>query len=54
MGAITIGMTGGDGGKLKAYCDVCLIIPSQNTARIQEAHILVGHIICEMIDKVID
>ena len=52
MGAITIGMSGGNGGKLAEYSDVCLIVPSSNTAHIQEAHILVGHIICEMIDKV--
>lgn len=52
MGAITIGLSGGNGGKLAECCDTCLIIPSNNTARIQEAHILVGHIICEMIDKV--
>lgn len=50
-GAITIGLTGKDGGKLKEICDHCLVIPSNNTARIQEAHILIGHIICEMIDE---
>ena len=52
LGAITIGMSGGNGGHLAGCCDVCLIVPSQNTARIQEAHILIGHIICELIDEV--
>lgn len=52
MGAITIGMTGGTGGKLAQLCDACLVVPSPVTARVQEAHILVGHIICEMIDEV--
>ena len=52
MGAVTIGMTGGTGGKLAQLCDACLIVPSNVTARIQEAHILAGHIICEMIDEV--
>ena len=51
MGAVTIGMTGGTGGKLSEVCDACLIVPSNVTARIQEAHILVGHIMCEIIDE---
>ena len=44
LGGITIGLTGRDGGQLKEICDHCLVIPSNNTARIQEAHILIGHI----------
>jgi D-sedoheptulose 7-phosphate isomerase len=52
MGVVTIGMTGGTGGKLVELCDACLVVPSHVTARIQEAHILVGHMICEMIDEV--
>lgn len=51
IGAITIAMTGGTGGKLSAMCDACLVVPSNVTARIQEAHILAGHIICEIIDE---
>jgi len=50
-GALTIGLTGRGGGVLKEICDHCLVIPSDNTARIQEAHILIGHIICEIIDE---
>ena len=53
MGAVTIGMTGGTGGKLAELCDACLVVPSNVTARIQEAHILVGHIICEILDEVV-
>lgn len=47
----TIGFTGGSGGGLKSLCDLCLIVPSPVTARVQECHILAGHIICEMVDR---
>ena len=50
-GCNTIAFTGRDGGKISKSCDINLIIPSSNTARIQEAHILVGHIICEYVDN---
>jgi D-sedoheptulose 7-phosphate isomerase len=50
-GCKTIAFTGRDGGKIGNSCDVNLIIPSSTTARIQEAHILVGHIICEYVDS---
>ncbi|MGG0716038.1 D-sedoheptulose 7-phosphate isomerase [Robertmurraya massiliosenegalensis] len=50
-GALTIGLTGKDGGMMKDICHRCIVIPSRNTARIQEAHILIGHIICEIIDE---
>jgi D-sedoheptulose 7-phosphate isomerase len=48
---ITIGFTGETGGKLKPLCDFLFNIPSTDTPRIQEAHILVGHIICELVEK---
>lgn len=48
---ITIGMTGKTGGTLKQYCDYCITVPSENTPRIQEAHILIGHIICELVEE---
>jgi len=51
-GALTIGLTGKDGGELKDICDYCIIVPSDITARIQESHILIGHMICEMVDEV--
>ncbi len=44
-----IGFLGGNGGKLKKLVDLPLIIPSQTTARIQESHIMIGHIICELV-----
>ena len=51
IGAITIGLTGGTGGKLTAICDYSLIMPSNVTARIQEAHIFVGHCLCEILES---
>jgi D-sedoheptulose 7-phosphate isomerase len=48
---LTIGMTGAGGGKLKPLVDHCLCVPSDNAARIQEAHILVGHILCEIVEE---
>lgn len=49
-GCRILGMTGADGKKLAGLSDACLMIPSRRTARIQEAHITVAHIWCEMID----
>ncbi|MDD3875823.1 MAG: D-sedoheptulose 7-phosphate isomerase [Bacteroidales bacterium] len=46
-----IGFTGKHGGKMNDLCDLMIKIPSDNTARIQECHILVGHIICEIVEK---
>ncbi len=46
-----IGLTGADGGKLGSLCDLSLRVPSKNTARIQETHILMGHILCEKIER---
>lgn len=50
MGISSLGLLGGDGGKLAALVDQALIVPSAVTARIQECHILIGHIWCGMID----
>ena len=50
-GLVTIGMLGKTGGDLKALVDECLIVPSENTARIQEAHILIGHILCQLVEE---
>jgi len=47
---MTIGLLGGNGGKLKELCDHAVIIPCEITARIQECHIMVGHIWCETIE----
>jgi len=51
IGAITVGLTGGSGGKLTAICDYNLIIPANVTARIQEAHIFIGHCLCEILES---
>lgn len=47
---IIIGLLGGSGGKLKSMVDVPVVIPSPNTQRIQEGHITVAHIICELVE----
>jgi D-sedoheptulose 7-phosphate isomerase len=49
-----IGLLGRDGGVLKALCDVAIVVPSQVTARIQEAHILIGHTLCGLIEQHLD
>ena len=50
IGAATIGLLGKGGGTLKDMVDVPIVVPSSDTARIQEAHITIGHIICEILD----
>ena len=51
MGLLTVGLTGAGGGALAPLADHCICVPSDQTARVQEAHILVGHILCELIDE---
>lgn len=51
IGAKTIGMTGEKGGRLAEICDICLKVPSAITARIQETHITIGHILCLIIER---
>ncbi len=51
LGMITIGLTGKNGGKLNEVCDICIRVPSTDTARVQESHILIGHIICDIVEK---
>lgn len=51
IGMFTVGFTGENGGKMKGNCDVMICIPSEDTPRIQEAHILIGHIICQLIEE---
>jgi D-sedoheptulose 7-phosphate isomerase len=50
-GCKVIGLTGKDGGKMAGMCDITLIVPSYNTPRIQEAHITIIHILCDLLDK---
>lgn len=51
QGLTTISMLGGNGGKLKSFCDFEVIVPSSITARIQESHIMIGHLFCSIIEK---
>jgi len=51
MGIITVGLTGFDGGKMIKFCDYCICIPSKDTPRIQESHIVIEHILCAVIEK---
>jgi D-sedoheptulose 7-phosphate isomerase len=51
LGITTVGVTGEGGGKLKNHVDICFNAPSRNTARIQEVHITVAHIICDLVEK---
>ena len=51
IGITCIGLLGRDGGKLKSVCDISIVVPSQVTARIQEAHILIGHSLCGAVEQ---
>ncbi|CAN5854790.1 D-sedoheptulose 7-phosphate isomerase [soil metagenome] len=50
-GMTTIGFTGSTGGKMKDSCDLLINVPSTDTPRIQESHILLGHIICQLVEE---
>lgn len=50
IGAFTIALSGNQGGELAATADLCLTVPSKMTARIQEAHIFMGHTMCELVE----
>lgn len=51
VGAVAVGLTGRSGGRMAEICDLCVRVPADVTARIQEAHILIGHIACELVDE---
>jgi D-sedoheptulose 7-phosphate isomerase len=51
MGCKTIGFSGRDGGEMNALCNVNLVVPAEDTPRIQEMHIVIGHTICHLIDQ---
>jgi len=53
LGAVTVGFTGADGGKMKTIADVCLRVPSTDTPRIQECHITVAHILCGLVEEAV-
>lgn len=50
-GLVTVGLTGHAGGQMPELCDTCLRVPSDSTPRIQEGHIVMGHIICGLIEE---
>lgn len=50
-GMLTVGMTGECGGQMKNICDLLINVPSNDTPRIQESHILIGHIICQLVEE---
>ncbi len=49
-GIVTVGLLGRNGGQLRSHCDVAITVPSSITARIQEAHLLIGHTLCGLIE----
>ncbi len=51
MGLRTVGLTGGTGGELAGICDAAIIVPSAVTARIQEMHIMIGHVWCKALEQ---
>jgi len=50
-GIFSIGLTGATGGKMADKCDICIKVPSNDTPRIQESHILIGHILCCIVEE---
>jgi D-sedoheptulose 7-phosphate isomerase len=50
MGIKTVALTGNDGGAIAKMAHLALIVPSNSTPRIQETHILIGHMLCEMVE----
>jgi len=50
-GILTVGFTGENGGDMKELCDYCICVPSNETPRVQESHILLGHIICAVVEE---
>jgi len=50
-GMVSVGLTGRTGGKSREIVDYCITVPSDETPRIQEAHILIGHILCELVER---
>lgn len=51
MGLQTVGLTGGTGGQMQTLCDALIVVPSAVTARIQEMHITIGHVLCKVLEK---
>jgi len=54
MGCRTIGLSGCGGGEMNSLCDINIVVPSDDTPRIQEMHILIGHIMCQSVDDALE
>jgi D-sedoheptulose 7-phosphate isomerase len=50
MGLKTLALSGGEGGPVAAAADMAIVVPSQNTPRVQEVHITIGHVLCDLVD----
>ncbi len=53
LGLVTIGLTGAKPRQMRPYCEVCIAVPSTHTARIQEAHLTIGHILCALVEDAV-
>ena len=53
LGLATLALSGRDGGPVAAAADLALIVPSRNTPRIQEVHITIGHVLCDLVDFIL-
>lgn len=53
MGLVTVGLSGEDGGRVKEVVDYCICVPSRDVPRIQECHVLLGHILCELVERTV-
>jgi len=53
LGLATLALSGRDGGPVAAAADLALVVPSRNTARIQEVHITIGHVLCDLVDFIL-
>lgn len=51
IGLVTVGLSGESGGQMRQACDLCICVPSSHTPRIQEMHIAVGHMLCELVEQ---
>jgi len=50
LGLPAVGLTGGSGGAMRELCDICIVVPSKDTARIQESQLTIGHILCQLVE----
>jgi len=53
LGIVAVGLTGQGGTEMQSFCDYCIKVPSMSTPRIQESHILLGHIICGLVEDIL-